>query len=291
MYNAIDKNPNHNFKTKRGFLFRQEFLFKDYVNTLFNLRINNPKGSPLNIISKLLLNSLYGRFGMSPEKPSHMIISDKIKKDKIFIKNNILTITDLGNGNELYSYIPNKDNFDNSEIFHDDKNDSNLLINVAIAASITGYSRVFMSLFKNNPIIKLYYSDTDSAFIEGSLEDIYPELVGKELGQLKPEYDFKEAVFLAPKVYGGITQEGESIVKAKGVKNIIPYDDLKTLLNKENKLQIPNEKWYRNISEGNIQVKQEIYNLAIHSTKRNLIYDSNGFLTDSQPIEIFELDK
>jgi hypothetical protein len=163
---------------------------------------------------------------------------------------------------------------------------SSLLINVAIAASITGYSRISMSYYKNNPLFKLYYSDTDSIFIEGNLENIYPELVGTGLGQLKPEYEFKEAVFLAPKVYGGVNNEGNSIVKAKGVKNIIPFDDLRSLLNKNFTLQIPSEKWYRNISEGNIRVKQEIYNLTINSIKRTLIYDSNGIIIGSEPLEI-----
>lgn len=58
------KNPKHKFKPKRGFLFRQDYLFKDYVQNLYELRISSPKISPINIIAKLLLNSLYGRFGM-----------------------------------------------------------------------------------------------------------------------------------------------------------------------------------------------------------------------------------
>ena len=228
---------------------------------------------------------------MTPDKPNHIIINDKLKKDSIFIDNDILNITDLGNGNELYSYLPNKENPDNSEILdNNERKDSNLLINVAIAASITGYSRVFMSYYKNNPLFKLYYSDTDSAFIDIDLNNLNPNLIGSELGQLKPEYEFKEAVFLAPKVYGGITHDGESIVKAKGVKNIIPFDDLKTLLQRGNKLILPNEKWYRDVSEGNIRVKQEIYNLAIHSTKRELIYDNNGSLVSTKPFIVYEDD-
>jgi len=102
-----------------------------------------------------------------------------------------------------------------------------------------------MSLFKNNPLFKLYYSDTDSAFIDGNLEDIYPNLIGNKLGQLKPEYDFKKALFLAPKVYGGITQDGKTILKVKGIninKNPITFDQLNSLINKDNKLELPNEK-------------------------------------------------
>ena len=63
---------------------------------------------------------------------------------------------------------------------------------VAIASAITAYSRVYMSVFKNNPNFKLYYSDTDSLFVDKYLND---ELVGQELGQFKLENEFKEIVF------------------------------------------------------------------------------------------------
>jgi len=159
-----------------------------------------------------------------------------------------------------------------------------MLINVAVASAVTGLSRIHMSYFKNNPLFKLYYSDTDSAFTDVDLKDIEPNLIGSELGQLKLEYEFLEAVFLGPKIYGGITLDGKSIVKAKGVKNIIPYEDLKSLLQKGGKLKIPNEKWYRNLTEGNIKIKQEIYNLAVHSSKRELIYNEKGLLVGTKPL-------
>lgn len=76
-----------------------------------------------------------------------------------------------------------------------------------------------MSYYKNNPLFKLYYSDTDSAFIDIELSNVNPDLIGSELGQLKPEYDFKEAVNLAPKVYGGITKDNKTILKVKGINN------------------------------------------------------------------------
>jgi hypothetical protein len=34
------------------------------VNTLYKLRSDYPTSNPLNYIAKLLMNSLYGRFGM-----------------------------------------------------------------------------------------------------------------------------------------------------------------------------------------------------------------------------------
>lgn len=223
LYNAIVKNSKHKFKTHRGFLFRQDYLFKNYVEILFNLRQRSQKNTPINIIAKLLLNSLYGRFGMNPDKADHIILGDQLEKDKIFIDYEVKSVVNLGNGKELYSYVPKKvKDKEILDLLKDDAGNSNMLINVAISSAITGLSRIFMSYFKNNSLFKLYYSDTDSIFIDVNLENIYPDLVGTALGQLKPEYEFDEACFLAPKVYGGIIKEGHSLVKAKGVKNIIP---------------------------------------------------------------------
>ena len=75
---------------------------------MFNLRISNPKNSPLNIIAKLLLNYLYGRFGMNPDKPNHLFITDEKsnKIDLIYKNNDVLNVLDFGNGKELLTYIP-----------------------------------------------------------------------------------------------------------------------------------------------------------------------------------------
>lgn len=43
-----------------------DIIFRDYVNTLYDLRLTYPKTDSRNFICKLLLNSLYGKFGMSP---------------------------------------------------------------------------------------------------------------------------------------------------------------------------------------------------------------------------------
>ena len=46
-----------------------------------------------------------------------------------------------------------------------------------------------MSLYKNNPDIKIYYTDTDSAFVSFDSK-IDPKLIGPEIAQLKLEYNF-----------------------------------------------------------------------------------------------------
>ena len=100
-----------------------------------------------------------------------------------------------------------------------------------------------------------------------------------------------KALFLAPKVYCGITNLGDSIIKVKGInikKSPITFEQLESLIKKGERLELPNEKWYRNLGKGTIEIKQEVYNLALNSTKRKLIYDQNGNLIQTEPIEINE---
>lgn len=61
----------------------------------------------------------------------------------------------------------------------------------------------------------------------------------------------------------------------------------KTNLLKENsKLEITQEKWFRNISRSNILIKKLIYTLSLSDTKRVRVYE-NGILVSTKPINIF----
>ena len=56
----------YTIKILRGYYFsKYENLFQDYIGTLYNLRLEFDKTHPMNYTAKLLMNSLYGRFGMS----------------------------------------------------------------------------------------------------------------------------------------------------------------------------------------------------------------------------------
>lgn len=102
---------------------------------------------------------------------------------------------------------------------------------------------------------------------------------------MKLEHVFNKSVFLAPKVYDGITSNYE-YVKVKGVKNPIGFADLLPLLSKDKTLEIKQNKWYRNIANGHIAIKNEIYTLMITDNKRKLIYDSNNKFIDTNPLTL-----
>jgi hypothetical protein len=149
---------------------------------------------------------------------------------------------------------------------------------------------MWMSLLKNNPNVNLYYSDTDSGVVDAPLHE---SLVGPLLGQFKLEHVIKRAVFLAPKVYGLITEEGSEIIKIKGVKNEIldniNIKDLENLLRFDESRVFTQEKWIKDYQEGNISVKDVAYTLKITSNKRSTVYVNNIF-NSTKPLNYDDLD-
>jgi hypothetical protein len=253
----------YSFKVIRGYLFDKGFIFSDYVNDLYKIKESHKKDEPMYLISKLLMNSLYGRFGMTPNLVEHSILENSLL-DKFLSKEDfeIIECLDLKNGKTLISY-------QSTEVDQSLERTPN--VNIAIAASITAYARVHMSQFLADPTLQIFYTDTDSIDIKGPLPK---HLIGPALGQLKLEDIFDEAVFVAPKVYGGLGQRGP-ITKVKGFKNPITYANLKSLLLKDSKLELNQEKWFKSISDGNISVKNQVYKLMATENKRQLIYDKH----------------
>jgi hypothetical protein len=215
MYNA--QKYGYTFTVLEGYKFEKAVIFKNYVDFLFNLRQQYLKSHPLNLIAKILLNSLYGRFGMHQISICYEII---LKEDfnKIENKENIFDLIEL----EDYILIGL-----NCEM---DENNTN--ISIGVASAISAYSRIHMTQFKNNPHIKLYYTDTDSIFTDSKIDPSYID--EKILGKLKLEYFCEEAVFLGPKTYCLKTNKG-LITKVKGLKNTdnLTIQDFKDLLKKD----------------------------------------------------------
>jgi len=262
----------YKFNIIDGYLFKKQNIFKDYINILYKMRLDYPKSDPMNYIAKLLLNSLYGRFGMNNNFMINEVYHENdIIKNKILEKtNNIQNIIELGEYNIIQSQNDNLDNrLDNGSITHN--------INIAIASAITAYARIHMSQFKNNPNYKLYYSDTDSIYINKPLDNSL--ISNKTLGAMKLESINTKAIFIAPKVYGLENENGEILIKAKGltkeILNKLTLKDLESLLIKNSFKKYNQNKWFKNIAEGNIIIKDILFTLQITDNKRQLIYKNN----------------
>jgi len=272
---------NYKFEITRGFLFKKKNIFKDFVEFFYAMKEKNEKNSAYYIIAKLILNSLYGRFGMDPNKEKHVIINS-LDSEEIF-KN--FTVTNVINFNdkELISYL------DSSMDENEDELSTFMNISVPIASAVTSYGRIFMIDYKNIPGNTCYYTDTDSLDLE---KELPTEKVGRGLGQFKLEYKSEKSIFLAPKLYFSNTNIGE-ICKMKGfkfnnnqLKNVITFEDFEHLLYKNNKVVLSQDKWKRNLGEGFISIENEPYTLKTTLGKRKLLFNDFNRFIDTKPLEL-----
>src|SRR5882762_5803605 len=175
MDNAI--KYGYKFKIINGYLFEKANIFSEYIDILYEIKENSNRNDPMYLISKLLLNSLYEKFGMDYRFDEYVIISDNelikyVERDYL-----ISEVISLDNNKSFVSLSRNIDS-DETKLIADSKYN----ISIGIASAITSYSRIYMTHFKNNDNYNLYYTDTDSIYIDKPLD---PKFIGTKLGQFK----------------------------------------------------------------------------------------------------------
>lgn len=157
----------------RGIVFPGKArYFENFIDRLYALRLKSKKGSVQDITAKLIMNSLYGRLGLNPEKQKISFeLKAGVKEFATFKagRRNIILFTEP---TRLTSFR-----------------------NVAIAAFVTSYARIHLYKLMDGVQDALYYCDTDSIFTTREMP------TGSELGALKLEAKHKNAVFLLPKTY------------------------------------------------------------------------------------------
>lgn len=118
---------------------------------------------------------------------------------------------------------------------------------------------------------------------------IFPNIIGNEIGKLKLEYKINRAVFLGPKAYYLELDNNKNIIKVKGLNsNVANNSDISIekfhhLLYKDNTLNMQHDKWFKNLSEGTINILNQSYEIKHNANKRELIYDTNDMLISTKP--------
>jgi hypothetical protein len=245
-------------------------VFSKYVKTLYDNRLKYPKSDPRNLISKLMLNSLYGRFGLTPHLNSYVLadidddISDLHDTDYIKLGDKVLLSLDsVKNRYKSYKVSINEGRkFDMANIA------------LPMAMFVTAYARIEMSKYKVHYADNLYYSDTDSIILDKKLPSSV--VSNTELGLFKLEHEIDEAVFLAPKVYAFKSKSGEYICKIKGSKHKLDFNVMESLLVKNSSYDIEQVKWYRSLENSNITIKDQLYKLRATENKRSFVFNTNG---------------
>jgi DNA polymerase type B, organellar and viral len=169
--------------------FSKADIFTKYIEYFYNIKKNST--GPLRLIAKMHLNQLYGYFGRRKTliETKNVYNKDLMKYfgnytvfSEIKINESISTI--LISSNLDYNIINEIKDFNNLDLITKFRN---VKSNVAIAAAVTAYARIEMIEYKillTKLGINLFYTDTDSIFINKELPDY---LIGEALGLMKDE--------------------------------------------------------------------------------------------------------
>lgn len=184
--------------------YRKRPIFADFVGYFYNRRLQyaSEGNEPMTHIVKLMLNSLYGKFGQRGYRQAVIGETDATvaRKEHVInpITNSRFTIVVLGgsvfkfwNEGESYNSFP------------------------AIAAHVTAYARSHLMTFVARVTPgHVYYCDTDSLIVDSiGYRDLQPFIDVSALGGLKVEHVANDLAVYAPKDYA----MGERI-KRKGIR-------------------------------------------------------------------------
>ncbi|KAF5182439.1 Dna polymerase, partial [Thalictrum thalictroides] len=165
----------------RGYLFeKKESPFDGFISQLYESRLEAKKDGDeaMSFIYKILMNSLYGRFGMNPESTVTEICNQK-KYEKLMKKDNFQSAEKLNDHYYIVNYVSNKSFADNN----DDDWKPTKMSAVHLAAAITACARIHMYPYISRT--DCYYTDTDSIVLGSPLPD--DMISSMELGKVKLE--------------------------------------------------------------------------------------------------------
>lgn len=225
----------YSYKFKRG-----ANLFKEYVDLHYEDKKNASDPIKRNV-SKLLLNCLYGKFGMK-DIESHMKIVKTKDIESITNNYNFDIIAKISDNESVIKYTSRiseklrklyKDIDESDEKKNltpkDFKKERGVRSAIQIAAAIGGYALSSMNEFKNIPGNPCIYFDTDGVVLPKRLDEVY---IGKNIGEMKLEYGIKKAIYAGKKLYAVETIDGKEIIKAAGFNKLqLNFDVFKDYIN------------------------------------------------------------
>ncbi len=204
---ARETGTIHQVKVNHCYRFFELTDFTEYIDKFYNERLQaKAEGDKAgDIFAKLLMNSLYGKFGANPDNYEKFTILDHS------------IVPELDNDQYRFAGELGKWALMAEDLPDDDKR----YYNVATSASITGYVRAY--LFKalhSCGMDNVLYCDTDSIATSHIGDAIH---LGSKLGQWKDEGDFTRAGIGGKKLYifeGKPNKDGEREYKtaSKGAR-------------------------------------------------------------------------
>lgn len=217
------------------------------------------------------------------EKKKTLIETRNVYKKDLIKYYGTFTIFSEISINENISTILMSSNLD-YDLINEIKNDTDLDLitnfrnvksNVAIAAAVTSYARIEMIELKLLLIklgIKLYYTDTDSCFVDKE----FPQyLIGNGLGQLKDELKggwIKKAYFLGAKKYGYIDNNDQTHSIFAGVeRNSLTWNEIEQISKGVVVIKPSPARFFKNITDLKIDIRESLLTSIIFKPRKKLL--------------------
>ena len=172
-----------------GYYYPQNLnIFTKYVRTLYDFRLQCRENgnTAFDLICKLLMNNLYGKFGQGDdnEKIDFMTFEELDKLNEQGIKYQTLSLTPDNKNRYAIAYIENKPCYTAIP---------------TIAALITGACRVQITKAGEKYYDYLIYGDTDSLILQGEMDA--QDISSSQIGMFKIEHSNIDVVVWGKKGY------------------------------------------------------------------------------------------
>lgn len=269
----------------RGYMFQKKASpFEGFISDLYKSRLEAKKSGDqaMSFVYKILMNSLYGRFGINPESIVTEICTQE-QLGELLERETFQSAEKLTDNYYIVSYITN------SLSIGDDDWKAPKMSAVHIAAAITASARIHM--YKHIASPDCYYTDTDSIVLGSPLPD---DLVSStEMGKFKMEYKVNQGFFLAPKCYYLRCEDGSNIIKHKGpAKEFITSDWFKELYGDPSLTKHISTSANFRIDWKNLRICKKDINLKLglpKNTKRDDVYDENDNWVGTRPKNVIDV--
>lgn len=289
----------YTIRCRQGIAYQRGQPFRDFISTVYQHRISCDKGSPLNMAMKLLMNSLYGRFGMKTAYLETRILDEQAFNDcakhydvqdwhqegakyivKVAKSKNIHNLQLLLEDGQLSLSEYEKEV--QSSATHRPRS------SVHISSAITAYARMHMNQFKCDERLDVHYTDTDSIYCQHPLPaDMVDE---RQLGKFKQEAAVAEGFFLAPKIY--YIEDGQGAVKmaCKGMnsKELVKDDYLQCYHSSSSFVKSVSYNFLRNYRTFAVTAQTRKISIEPKLLKRDKVFDADGLWVDTSPLTLEE---
>jgi len=220
----------HLAKAEDCYVYKAEPIFREYVSYFWALRLKYKEAGDKvrEQFTKLLLNSLYGKFGQWT-KPVKALGTALMPK---YMAADFVDVAEgkIGRfyqaGHQVFIQLKDKKPWVNAA--------------VAISATVTSYARLALwSLIETAGLENVYYVDTDSLMVDEAGLERLRLWIGGELGWLKLEKEADAVELRAPKDYTfgtttkvkGVPKKAEEV--AEGIYAFTKISKIKTSLKEE----------------------------------------------------------